>query len=150
MIIWKLCKIFKNQSPYYLFELIPAKASSFTTRTVANPPLSLVWNMIFSKIPSCQLPLKIGVKIRSFESYGIFKNSIKDHLQIVFSIVLIQKRLNILQYFLSILLICALTNVNIVFKIHQSSVRSWSSCRTNNTFSSPIPLICYRKVCFPK
>ena len=51
----KLClfyKVFKNEHPKYLLNLIPVKSTPYATRTVGNIPLIKTKHYIFSKIIS--------------------------------------------------------------------------------------------------
>ena len=59
-------KIYKNKSPFYLFNLIPEKTSSYTTRNVDCIPL-IKLNVTFLRTFSSHLPS---------ESFGIFKSNI--------------------------------------------------------------------------
>ena len=70
-------KIYKNKSPFYLFDLIPQKTSSYIMRNVDCIPLikiKLFKNTFFS---SAIIELnKLDPTIRNAESFGIFKSNI--------------------------------------------------------------------------
>ena len=72
-------KIYKNKSPFYLFNLIPEKTSSYATRNVDCIPLIKIKHNSFkntffqSTIIECS---KLDPATRNAESFGIFKSNI--------------------------------------------------------------------------
>ena len=76
----KLCtfyKIFKNQSPRYLYELLPIKTTPHNTRSSINLPLFHIRHNFFknSFFPSAVIELNnLDLSIQNSESLNIFKN----------------------------------------------------------------------------
>ena len=72
-------KIYKNESPFYLFNLIPEKTSSYTTRNVDCIPLIKIKHKFFKNtfLPSAIIEWnKLDPTIWNGESFGIFKSNI--------------------------------------------------------------------------
>ena len=72
-------KIYKNKSPFYLFNLIPEKTSSYTTRNVDCTPLIKIKHNFFKNtfFPSAIIEWnKLDPTIGKAESFGIFKSNI--------------------------------------------------------------------------
>ena len=72
-------KIYKNKSPFYLFNLIPEKTFSYTTRNVDCIPLTKIKHNLFKNtfFPSVIIEWnKLDPTIRNAESCGIFKINI--------------------------------------------------------------------------
>ena len=72
-------KIYKNKSPFYLFNLIPEKTSSYATRNVDCIPLIKIKHNFFKNtfLPSAIIEWnKLDLAIRNAESLGIFKSNI--------------------------------------------------------------------------
>ena len=72
-------KIYKNKSPFYLFNLIPEKTSSYATRNVDCIPLIKIKHNFFKNtfFPSAIIEWnKLDPAIRNAESLGIFKSNI--------------------------------------------------------------------------
>ena len=72
-------KIYKNKSPFYLFNLILEKTSFYATRTVDSIPLIKIKNDFFKStfFPSTIIAWsKLDPTIRNAESVGIFKSNI--------------------------------------------------------------------------
>ena len=71
-------KIYKNKSPVYLFNLIPEKTSSYTTRNVCIPLIKIKHNFLKNIFfPSAIIEWnKLDPTIRKAESFSIFKSSI--------------------------------------------------------------------------
>ena len=72
-------KIYKNKSPFYLFNLIPEKTSSYGTRNVDCVPLIKIKYNFFKNtfFPSVIIEWnKLDVTIRNADSFGIFKSNI--------------------------------------------------------------------------
>ena len=78
----KLCtfyKIFKNQSPRYLYELLPIKTTPHNTRSSINLPLFHIRHNFFKKLffPSAVIEWNnLDLSIRNSESLSIFKKCI--------------------------------------------------------------------------
>ena len=72
-------KIYKNKSPFYLFNLIPEKTSSYATRNVDCISLIKIKHNFFKNtfFPSAIIEWnKLDLAIRNAESLGIFKSNI--------------------------------------------------------------------------
>ena len=71
-------KIYKNKSPFYLFNLIPEKTSSYARRNVDCIPLIKVKHNFFKNtfFPSAIIGNKLDPAIRNAKSFGIFKSNI--------------------------------------------------------------------------
>ena len=72
-------KIYKNKSPFYLFNLIPEKTSSYATRNVDCIPLIKIKHNFFKNtfFPSAIIEWnKLDPTIRNAESFCIFKSNI--------------------------------------------------------------------------
>ena len=72
-------KIYKNKSPFYLFNLILEKTSFYATRTVDSIPLIKIKHDFFKStfFPSTIIAWsKLDPTIRNAESVGIFKSNI--------------------------------------------------------------------------
>ena len=72
-------KIYKNKSPFYLFNLIPEKTSSYATGNVDYIPLIKIKHNFFKNtfFPSAIIEWnKLDPTIRNTESFGIFKSNI--------------------------------------------------------------------------
>ena len=77
-------KIYKNQSPFYLFNLIPEKASSCATRNVDCIPLIEIKHNFFKNtfFPSAIIEWnKLDPAIRNAESLGIFEDNIHKFIR---------------------------------------------------------------------
>ena len=74
-----LYKIYKNKSPFYLFNLIPEKKSSYDTKNVDYIPLIKIKHNFFKNtfLPSEIIGWnKLDPTIRTAESFGIFTSNI--------------------------------------------------------------------------
>ena len=72
-------KIYKNKSPFYLFNLIPEKTSSYATGNVDYIPLIKIKHNFFKNtfFPSAIIEWnKLDPTSRNAESFGIFKTNI--------------------------------------------------------------------------
>ena len=72
-------KIYKNKSPFYLFNIIPEETSSYATRNVDCIPLIKINQSFFKStfFPSAIIEWnKLDLTIRNTESFGIFKSNI--------------------------------------------------------------------------
>ena len=72
-------KIYKNKSPFYLFNLIPEKTSSYTTRNVDCIPLIKIKHNFLKNtfFPSTIIEWnKLDPTFRNAESFDIFKSNI--------------------------------------------------------------------------
>ena len=72
-------KIYKNKSPFYLFNLILEKTSFYATRNVDSIPLIKIKHEFFKStfFPSTIIGWsKLDPTIRNAESFGIFKSNI--------------------------------------------------------------------------
>ena len=72
-------KIYKNKSPFYLFNLILEKTSFYATRNVDSIPLIKIKHEFFKStfFPSTIIAWsKLDPTIRNAESVGIFKSNI--------------------------------------------------------------------------
>ena len=72
-------KIYKNKSPFYLFNLIPDKTSSYATKNIDCIPLIKIRHNFFKNtfFPSAIIEWnKLDPTIRNAESFGIFKSNI--------------------------------------------------------------------------
>ena len=101
----KLClfyKVFKNQHPKYLFNLIPVRSTPYATRTVGNIPLvKTKYNFLKNSFfPSAIIEWNnLDPNLRNSQSISVFKEKILsyDLPQIHFLIFTILKELNLLQ-----------------------------------------------------
>ena len=72
-------KIYKNKSPFYLFDLIPEKTSSYATRNVDCTPLIKIKHNFFKNtfFPSAVIEWnKLDPTILNAKRLGIFKSNI--------------------------------------------------------------------------
>ena len=72
-------KIFKSESPQYLFKLIPDKTSSHVTRNADNIPLFNIKHIFYknSFFPSSIIEWNnLDPNLRNLENFGIFRNNI--------------------------------------------------------------------------
>ena len=102
----KLClfyKVFKNEHPKYLFNLIPVRSTPYATRTVGNIPViktkhNFLKNSFF---PSAIIEWnKIDPNLRNSKSISVFKEKILNFIRPFpnsFLIVTILNELNLLQ-----------------------------------------------------
>ena len=83
----KLCsfyKIFKNESPRYLFNIIPIRNSSYITRNHANIPRFKTNHNFFknSFFPSTIIEWNnLNPNLRNSDTYGTFKNTILKYIR---------------------------------------------------------------------
>ena len=98
----KLClfyKVFKNEHPKYLFNLIPVRSILYATRTVGNIPLIKTKHNFFKNyfFPSAIIAWNnLDPNLRNSKSISVFKEKISYDLpQILFLIVTILKELNL-------------------------------------------------------
>ena len=102
----KLClfyKVFKNEHPKYLFNLIPVRSTPYATRTVGNIPViktkhNFLKNYFF---PSAIIEWnKVDSNLRNSKSISVFKEKILNFIRPFpnsFLIVTILNELNLLQ-----------------------------------------------------
>ena len=77
-------KIYKNKSPFYLFNLISKKTSSYATRNADCIPLVKIKHIFFRNtfFPSAIIEWnKLDPVIRNAESLGIFKSNILQFIR---------------------------------------------------------------------
>ena len=79
-----LYKIYKNKSPFYFFNLILEKISSYATRNVGCVSLIKIKHNLFKNtfFPSTIIEWnKLDLTIRNAESFGIFKRNILNFIR---------------------------------------------------------------------
>ena len=117
-------KLFKNEHPKYLVNLIPVRSTPYATRTVGNIPLIKTKHKLFKNSFFALAVIEwnnLNHNIRNVESFSIFKNNILNlsgQPPIMFLVVKIIVESNLLQDCVLVLVICVNTNSNTVFKIH--------------------------------
>ena len=99
-------KVFKNEHPKYLFNLIPVRSTPYATRTVGNIPLIKTKHNFFknSFFPSAIIEWNnLDPNLRNSKSISVFKEKILNFLQpfpnffFFFLIITTLKELNLLQ-----------------------------------------------------
>ena len=70
------CKVFKNESPRYLLNIIPTSNPTYSTRNHVNIPLYKTNHILF-KNPFFHLPLSNGI----MDTYRTFKNTILNFIR---------------------------------------------------------------------
>ena len=95
-------KIYKNKSPFYFFNLIPEKTSSYTRRNVDCIPMIKIKRNFFKNtfFPSAIIEMnKLHPTIRNAESFGIFKSKTLKFIRLTprsFLTVTTQRRIKIM------------------------------------------------------
>ena len=83
----KLClfyKVFKNEHPKYLFNLIPVRSTPYATRTVGNIPLIKTKHNFFKKyfFPSAIIEWNnLDPNLRNSNSISVFKEKILNFIR---------------------------------------------------------------------
>ena len=77
-------KVFKNEYPKYLFNLVPVRNTSYATRTVGNIPLIMAKHNFFknSFFPSAVIEWNnLDPNLRNSKSISVFKEKILNFMQ---------------------------------------------------------------------
>ena len=101
----KLClfyKVFRNEHPKYLFNLILVRSTPYATRTVGNMPLIKTKHNFFKNhyLPYAIIKWNnLDPSLRNSKSVSVFNEKMLNFIlpQILFLIVTILKELNLLQ-----------------------------------------------------